>query len=421
MTKIKMLSSQNWRASACVITLASLLALSGCGGGSSGNDSSGDNGSNTTFDLTAVLTGISGLMQRDFATLHTRMETLNTSVTAYCGDLSSASREANRAQAQQDFASAMDTLQNTLMYGGWSDGGGAYGIGPVQDDFRMTQLYSWPLTSTCNVDLALANDESDLVNAVNQRGMDIVQYLLFVDESANHSCPDNFLIDPDRAAVLNAFDNLDAADKELRRCNFMRNLVSDARDSAATLDAGWAADQGNFAAEMAGSTTPFETLNHITDGMFYFEKLIKEDKIDKPLGGSVTNNPPTCGAGQLCPADLESPQARLSKENLIANMQAFQRLYYGGSDDPSAQLGFDDWLTDEGHSELATRFGDNIQAVIDGLQAISGSFVEVFENDIGPLTTLQLGPVKAVSDELRFEVMPELGLALPAGSVSDTD
>ncbi|MEM7292250.1 MAG: imelysin family protein, partial [Pseudomonadota bacterium] len=347
------------------------------------------------------------------------------SITTYCGALprgTNTSAFLTRAQAQNDFKTVMTTLQNTLMYGGWSDGGGSYGIGPVSEEFRLTQLYSWPLTSRCNIDLNLANNDPALKVAVNQRGLDALEHLLFVETDANHVCPDNFpIVHPQ----LNDFNALDAGEKESRRCAAMLTISADALSSAAALDSGWAADQGNFAATMAGSTNPGETLNHITDGMFYFEKLIKEDKLDKPTGGLITNNPPSCGIGQPCPDDVESPTARVSKENLIENMRAFQKLYLGGSSDPAAQLGFDDWLIEEGESALAASFSADIQSVIDALEAINGSLYDTIVNDIDTVNNLLSGntsaPVKAVSDALRFEVMPALGLTLPQGSASDTD
>ena len=398
----------------CVLTMALITA---CGGGGSSNGSSaGDNNSN--FELKTILTGVAELMQKDFQTLDERLNALDTSVVTYCSSLGTPLRADNRIQAQADFKSVMETLQNTLMYGGFTDGGGTYGIGPVRDDLRLTQLYSWPLTSSCQVDLNLANDDGELKNAVNQRGIDSLEYLLFVDEGANHSCADNF---PVLHPQLDTFDALNNGEKEQRRCAAMVNIVADAVVNASLLNSGWAASQDNYAAVMSTSSRPFETLNHISDGMFYFEKLVKEDKIDRPLGGNSTNNPPSCGPGQPCPDDLESSWARLSKENLIANMRAFQNLYHGGSGDIASLSGFDDWLISEGEDALAKKFGDEIQAVIDTLEAINGSLYDAIESDIVTVNTLLIGPVDTLSDTLRFHVLPALKLRLPQGSASDTD
>jgi hypothetical protein len=155
--------------------------------------------------------------------------------------------------------------------------------------------------------------------------------------------------------------------------------------------------------------------------MFYFEEVVKENKLDAPLGGGITNTTPSCGAGQPCPQDVESPHARISKENLIANMLSFQTLYYGGEVGDSAAKGFDDWLQAKDKTVLSKNFGDDIQAVIDGLKGIDGALFDAVNNDIDSINALVQGPLQDVSKALRFEVMPALGLSLPKGSESDTD
>ncbi|HBR96364.1 MAG TPA: hypothetical protein DD979_03170, partial [Gammaproteobacteria bacterium] len=154
---------------------------------------------------------------------------------------------------------------------------------------------------------------------------------------------------------------------------------------------------------------------------FYFEKTLKENKLDQPLGGTATNTLPTCGAGQPCPQDVEAPHARISKENLRANVVAFQALYLGGDAADAEAQGFDDWLVAVGEETLATNFAQDIQAVIDAIDGIEGSLYDAIENDIASVNALLLGPVQDVSQPLRANILQALGLQLPKGSESDTD
>ena len=391
------------------LSLVIVLGLTACGGGDSSEDDNNEPPFNNGIDQRALLTSYASIMRQGFATLGDSVDALETSVIAYCDSLGSAGEPSARTAAQDAFKSAMSDVQYSLLHS----------VGPSLEQDRMVQLYSWPLTSSCQIDLKLANNLTELNVAVNKRGLDALEYLLFVAPDANHSCPASTI--PSPPDLLDNFDALSADQKQARRCDFMRNVVDDAAASAQILADAWDPAIGDYGTTLINAASPAEALNEVTDAMFYFEKLVKENKLDQPLGGLVTNTTPSCGSGQPCPQDVESPHARISKENLRVNMIAFQELYHGGAPDDTNGLGLDDWLIEEGETVLATDFGHDIQAVIDGLDNLNGTLFDAISNNLDALNTLLLGPVQDVSIPLRSNILQALGLSLPQGSESDTD
>jgi len=367
------------------------------------NDNPSDANQNTNaFDQRSLIANLAGVMRDDFLLLNASVSALKQKADAYCAGLGNANESTLRQEAQNSFKSTMQPLQTVAMYS----------LGPSLEEDSFRQLYSWPLTSSCSVDTQLAINSTDLNTQVFRRGLDIVEYLLFVEPSANHTCENT-------NADLDQFNLLSSTEKQQRRCAFMQAVVDDVASNAQTLADAWDVDKGNYAATLTTSSDSTATLNQITDAMFYFEEVVKENKLDAPLGGSQTNTPPSCGAGALCPADVESPYARISKENMLVNVKAFQKLFQGGSD--KAGVGFDDWLIAEGEAELANTMASDIQRIINDLETSDGSFYDALSTDANAWNALLLGPVQTVSNQLRFLFMPALGLQLPATSASDTD
>lgn len=385
-------------------TLPLLVLLTSCS--DSGTSTSSSGGGTAFTQQSELVANVATIMDSGFSQLSSSMATVKTSVGLYCDSVTGVNVGDPGLQmtAQTDFVAAMADVQHSVMYE----------LGPAKTDSRLLQLYSWPTTSACAIDTELAAGDTTLVTAINRRGMDALEYLLFVAPSANHDCSTS-------TAQLDTFNALADAAKQELRCDFMRNVVDDAAASAVILANAWDASQGNYIATMTDDPNPSAVLNTVTDAMFYFEEVLKEFKLDAPLGGGLTNTAPSCGPGTPCPQDVESLTAGISKENLLANMLAFQQLYLGGAPAQSSKIGFDDWLKADGNDALADKFAADIQSVIDALNAMSGSLFDAITSDIATVNALLEGPVQNVSKDLRFEVMPALGLDLPAGSASDTD
>jgi len=399
--------------------MVALLAIgvASCGGDSNDDDNGGGGGESNFTDHAALIANSANIMGAGFAQLATSTTALQTSINAYCADAASIADAANRTAAQDAFKTAMNDVQHSVMHK----------IGPAEDAINGIRIvYSWPLTSSCRVDTKLSEglvaggEVLPPGNPINRRGMDALEYLLFVDSAAMHSC------DPTTAgADLVAFDALSAEAKQARRCGYMKHTIVDVVAVADTLKTAWASP---VSAITGTNSDPLVTLNDITDAMYYLADEGKEDKLDQPMGGGRTQTTPSCGLGVPCPADVESPNAKLSFDNLRANTLAFQNLYFGGaSADKANNVGFDDWMEAvDGNRVAADKMGSDIEAVLAGLDSLQNdtNCATLYHSITHCSTQLQTffdGPFQDVTQGFRDNVLPNLGLRRPQGSLADVD
>ncbi len=383
------------------LLLLPLFVVASCGGGGDGGTTTTN--TSTEFTKSAELIASSAdIMKEGFDRLNISVVALNTSVKAYC---TSPVDTTKRTAAQAAFKTAMSDLQHSMQHQ----------LGPALDNDAMLKLYSWPTSSTCGIDQDLAKNDTALNVAVNKRGIDALEYLLFVAPATGHSCPAG----AEPVAELAAFNALSENDREASRCAFMLPLAADVAVSAQALVTAW----GTHVDTMKATTNVKTTLNEITDAMYFLREDLRGFKLDRPLGGEMTQTQPSCGVigSGICQADLESPHARVTKENIRTNVLAFKQLYFGG-DGGAASVGFDDWLREVGKADVADRMSAEIEIVLTKLNAINGSLFDAISSggDINAVNAL-LAAVDVVSETLRIDMLPALGLNVPAGLASDTD
>jgi predicted lipoprotein len=384
-----------------------LFVIASCGGGS--GDTPVPTSTSVEFSQSAkLIANAANIMQGGYAQLATSTAALESSVGAYCATVTGGNvgGATERTAAQAAFKTAMGDVQRSSLHL----------LGPALTGNQMLQLYSWPTTDHCRIDQKLAENKPALNTAVNQRGMDALEYLLFVAPDASHVCPDGAL----PVQALADFNALSAADKQARRCAFMQPVVTDVVASANILANAWDVNLGNYVGTMIATTNVSTTLNEVTDAMYFFREKLREFKLDRPLGGNLTNTTPSCGLGNLCPADVESPYARISIENIRANALAFQTLYLGGVD--ATAIGFDDWLREVGKGTLADRLNTEITTVLTRIDEMGTAtlFDTINGGNTIPANAL-LDAVMVVSKTLRDNTLPALGLSVPQGLASDTD
>ncbi len=381
-----------------------------------GDDSSSDNGGGSNFtEHAALITNVANIMDAGFTQTATSTALLQTSINAYC-DTVTASGEGDptaRTNAQNTFTAAMNDLQHSL----------EHVVGPALDTTRGTKvLYSWPLTSTCRIDEKQAANDVNVGGDVTIRGIDAIEYLLYVDTTTKtpNSCAT-------QTTELTAFDALSLAEKQLRRCDYMVNVIADAVSTADTLKEAWnASAPDNYVLTMTSTTNATATLNDVTDAMYYLASVVKDNKLDQPMGGDRTLTPPSCGQGSPCAVDVESPNAKISLSNLRNNTLAFQKLFFGGDPaDKASNVGFDDWLeAEDGNRIVADKMDADLVELltsIDALEVSDGTLFDAINNNITAVNTLFDGPFQSVSRAFRDTVLPTLGLNLPQGSQADMD
>ena len=337
----------------------------------------------------------------------------------YCEAIGTDTEDAARTEARDGWRDAMAAVQTTEMHV----------FGPVADNGealrkRILSYADAPL-STCGVDISvvLAGDEGFDIQSrsLNQRGYGAIEYLLFNDD-LTHTCA------PQVPATAD-WNGLGETERLQARCELAHVIADDAAEAAATVADRWDPDGGDFRGTFLDPETTGEALQHLTDGIFAMDLLVKDRKLGIPTG--IHDDCSTAA----CPNLVESPYARNSLTNIRANAASFKTLFEGGDG-----LGFDDFIVNEDFADVADRFAANTQDIIDYIDDIDHALYDqvlAIEDDdrgteclnafSGPDLRAELsactlvGLVKRVTDDLKIDFVTIVGVALPGGAQTDND
>ena len=382
-----------------------------------------NNGQGTTFlssQFSQLLENAADIIYADYQSLNTSTQNLKFAIDAYCTDQNSIADSTKRTEAQNAFINTMAKVQTSLVHAAKSQG-----IGPGADaSTGMELVYSWPLTNTCSVDNRIAVNDAEPGLSLNRRGLDVAEYLLFIPETANSSCDFEKLTQFEQQKYTE-FNELSGEQKQLRRCNYLKNIVNNAHETVSVIKDRWDPQIGNFINTVKNANDPLVMVNQITDGMYYLADVGKEDKLAQPMGSGRANTTPSCGLGNKCPQDVESPYANLSLDNLINNVTAFQKLYYGGvKSDRGSNIGFDDWLITIGEVEVENKLTSDIDNVLVGLSSIKSNHTTLYnavDKCSTELETFFDGSYQSLTRGFRDDFLRVLGLQPPQSSAADTD
>jgi uncharacterized protein len=278
------------------------------------------------------------------------------------------------------------------------------------------KIYSYPAINACRVDQvihsqAYAEDGWADSALFNVQGLDALEYLLY-NESVDNQCP--AAVSLNRTGLWAPL----AADPDAlwaRRAAMAKVLADQLVVHATTLSNTWA-DGSEFSESFINGGERFGSfktaLDQVFAGMFYVDKFIKDLKLGKPAG--IT---PDCEA-DVCITALESKFARVSKENLLANLEGFRQIYLGGADDSG--YGFDDLLRSEGADELADTLENKIGATVATLEAIDGTLAEALTADPASVRAVHEA-VKSITDDLKTQFVTVLNLSVPQEGAGDND
>lgn len=373
--------------------LVGLVAAAACGGGGGGSsiDARPDQ-----FDRAAMIANlVGGVIRPTYQAFAERAGELETAAAAWCAD------PAALEDARAAWRAAMVTWQRAEMML----------VGPAAMNERALRdlIYSWPTVSTCAVDQEVAMVHADPdgydigSRTANRRGLAALEYVLFT-ASLDHTCPSQ--LEPP------GWNELGEEQRSAARCAYARAAAADVAARAGEVASGWEAYAGELA---AGS--PQEAANLISDAMFYLDTETKDMKLAEPAGIAVNS----CGAiEEPCPDELESPHARHSKENVIANLAGFRMLFTGDREPGGAGLGFDDFLVGLGAGDLSTEMTGEIDAALASAGDIPGTLEEAIASSRESVVSAH-GAVKAVTDDLKSQFLTVLGLDAPDDAAADND
>lgn len=318
----------------------------------------------------------------------------------------------DRAAAQDAWSSAMGTWQRLeLIQVGPA---GAMGVAVGGEDLR-DEIYSWPLVNPCRVDQeiveqAYTDAAAFAAEPVNVRGLDALEYLLFVDGTDNACAPNSGINTSGDWAAIDA-DALNS-----RRAAYAATLAELLTATATDLRGRWsdAAFGGELTLAVADTfRTRQDALNALSDAMFYLDKEVKDMKLAVPTG--LTD----C-AEATCPDAVESPWSGRSLDNVRDNIAGFAMLYHGGAaDDPNA-VGFHDLLEAVGAADLAEGMDVSIGDIVMWTDDLDGTMVELIATDNASVIEVH-DRIKTLTDLLKTQFVGVLDLELPDRAAGDND
>jgi predicted lipoprotein len=372
------------------------------GGGAGAEPDAGD------FSRQQLLESFADCSLDQARTFLSKAEALNVATDAHASAPSNESAEAARVA----WEAAIDQWQRleVLQFGPSAPTTAAGGQG------LRTQIYSWPTFNRCGIDQQIVSQFylTDLPRTLsNTRGLGGIEYLLFYDGTDN-GCPSTNAINTNGTWAA-----MDAAELLARKAGYARAAAADVLSRARALVDAWDPAGSNFRAELAlagaGSAT-YPTLqaafNAVSDALFYIDTEVKDMKLAWPLDITICAGP--------CPSVAESPFAHRSKEHVRNNLIGF-RLMFQGCDAGGAGLGFDDYLTGIGQSDLALDMRNRLAAAIAAVDAIEESSIEAgVASDRASVFALY-DAVKALTDLLKTEFLGVLGLVRPMSAGDDND
>jgi predicted lipoprotein len=279
-------------------------------------------------------------------------------------------------------------------------------------------MYAWPALSLCAVDqdtagASYADPDALLAGTINQHGLGAIEYLLYVESTANNCSP---------LSPINADGTWAAFTPEVleaRRARHAHSLAVLVKRTADDLVMRWEPAGGGFLAELTDPTrtgalygSAQEALNAISDAMFYLDKETKDMKIGEPAGIVVC-------AEETCPDSRESRFANRDEQHVLANLRAFQALYLGGPPGTEA-LGFDDLLRDLGATAFADEMATHIADAIVAVEAIEGTLVEALATDLARVRAAHTA-IYLITMDLKTMFLSVLDLEIPDRAAGDND
>jgi uncharacterized protein len=269
------------------------------------------------------------------------------------------------------------------------------------------RIYSWPLTARCRVEDQLASQAYRTQGfgnvLVSSKGLFGLEYLLFYEGSDTACLP--------VTATGKTWATLAADELASRKRDYAVAVAENVSVETSGLAALWRPDGGNFFqtfVSASGYPNEQEALNVLAWALVYVEREVKDWKLGIPAGYTVMH--PVSGP--------EAPFSGVSADNLRENLRGFRGLFEGCGEHGEG-IGFDDWLVEAGHPELAVE----ILGALASAQAAMEHAPPLERATPAELEALYRA-VKGLTDLLKGDLFgpgSPLNLKLPEGVASDTD
>jgi predicted lipoprotein len=266
-------------------------------------------------------------------------ETLELRVNEYAAGPSAATLERARA-AWRDAMVDWSTVE-LFQFGPLGSRSASAGKDMYEGQGIRDLIYAWPSISRCRVEEQLVTrnySTRGLEGAlISGRGLYGLEYLLFY-EGSDTACT---------SAAQPDWNELSNAQIATRKREYAAAISSDVVAQIRRLSDLWSPNGGDFATKLVNAEGEYpdeqEVLKVMAWSLVYVEREVKDWKVGIPAGYTLSH-PVT---------SPETPHAQIGTETIRVNLQGFRRLFQGCGADGEG-IGFDDWLTEVGHSELAS-------------------------------------------------------------------
>lgn len=268
-------------------------------------------------------------------------------------------------------------------------------------------IYSWPQVSRCRVDEQVASLKYQSLGMstvlISARGLPAIETALFY-EGPDTECSTN-------STTSDLWSQLDAAALAQRRRDYAAAVSADVLLQVQGLVDLWSPSDGNFQqtfVSASGYPDEQEAMNVLGWALIYLEREVKDWKLGIPAGYTV-------GAPVSGP---ESPFAGEQSSLLIPNLAGFREIFEGCGPEHSG-VGFDDWLAEAGHADLAA----DIVLATEAAEPVLAELPRFSTASPQQIDAAYVA-VKGITDLLKadlFGAQSPLNLKLPASVEGDTD
>jgi uncharacterized protein len=400
-----------WSGPALVLVLAAIV-LPSCGGGGGG----GGGGAGDSFNREALLSNLATTYVlptlEDFADAATALQS---ATQALSNEVQAGGPNVAvlRTAAQEAWRDAMELWQVADLFQ-FGPAGASSEIVAGQD--LRTEIYSWPTSNHCLIDSEIVSNgfaapgfpTGELVSIY---GLDAVEYLLF-HTGPNNNCPAGATIN-----TSGSWNALGQAEIDRRRAAYAAVCCNAVVARAQQLRNAWQPSSGNFVGiiSAAGSSGVYASahaaVNDVFAAMFYLDLMVKDRKLALPAGLGPEDPEPTL---------VESFFGDFSKEHLLRNLEAFQRMFLGNAPADPPGVGFDDFLAARGAAALASEMTTAIAAAIDAVEAIPGLLEDAIQSGDASVAAAHAA-IKTITDNLKSQFVTVLNLSVPNTGAGDND
>lgn len=410
-------------------TIVTATLLTACGEKSSSTSGSGfnnDKDTDTDFDQTALVTSIvDNVITPTYQNFSEQSAMQMEAINSYCqAEISLSEGGVEQAEVTSLKDIAKDSWRNAIDAWQLAD---MMQLPPLlaDDGALRNNIYSWPITNSCGVDLDVTYFKADDINgqpydiakrSASRKSMVGLEYLLFND-NLEHSCTGS-TIPVDWNAQTEQY-------RKIARCEYALEVAKDIETNTDELLVQWLGENDNagYAAKLkqAGEAdsdfdSVHDAVNEISDAIFYLDSVTKDEKLATPLG--LFSN--ECGT-QACPESVESTYSKYSINNIENNLLALKMFLQGALTDNQAEaLGFTDYLNDVGDTLTAEFLTEQVEVAINDAQNYPNSLADTLVSDEEKVTATH-AEVKAITDSLKSDFINSLALELPQTSAGDND